>query len=38
MKKFENPTIEMEMIVVDDIITTSPGGGNENILPEGGED
>ena len=32
MKKFENPSIEVEVFSVEDIITTSTGGGD--VLPD----
>ena len=32
MKKFENPTIDVEVFSVEDVITTSNGGGT--ILPD----
>lgn len=40
MKNFTNPSIDVNMIAIEDIITTSPLGGNPNITPEvpGGED
>lgn len=34
MKFFETPSMEIVKFAVEDIVTTSPGGGNGSQLPE----